>query len=111
MEYVDQAVEILRQGFANANNPKGLLIALAATVFMQTWKQWLPVAFGAVLIHIAIDTLAPILAGGGGNLALPPLTETSFWTQSGVLFVGYLIIIAVFFLVKSMLFRKSAAAH
>ena len=31
MEIVDQAIAYLRDGFANINNPKGLLIALAAT--------------------------------------------------------------------------------
>jgi hypothetical protein len=112
MEYVDQAVAILREGFANANNPKGLLIALAATIFLSSWRQWIPVALVATVIHIAIDTLAPILAGGGGAVTLPPLMEAAFWTQTGVLFVGYAIVIAVFFLVKGMIFRGGAkAAH
>lgn len=38
MELVDQVVAYLREGFANINNPKGLLIALAATVFLGSWK-------------------------------------------------------------------------
>jgi hypothetical protein len=112
MEYVDQAVAILRDGFANANNPKGILIALAAVVFVSSWRQWLPVALVATIIHVAIDQLAPVLAGGGGSVTLPPLMETSFWTQTGVLFVGYAIVIAVFFLIKGMFFKGGAkAAH
>ena len=114
MEYVDQAVAILREGFANANNPKGLLIALAATIFLSSWKQWIPIAIGATVVHIAIDTLAPVLSGGEGSVALPPLMETSFWTSTGVLFVGYAIVIAVFFLVKGMVFKGGgghAKAH
>jgi GNAT superfamily N-acetyltransferase len=112
MEYVDQAVAILRDGFANANNPKGILIALAATIFLNSWKQWLPITLVATVIHIAIDTLAPVLAGGGGSVTLPPLMETSFWTQTGVLFVGYAIVIGVFFLIKGMFFKGGAkAAH
>lgn len=35
MEYVDQAVEYLRQGFGSVNDPKGLIIALAAVIFMD----------------------------------------------------------------------------
>jgi hypothetical protein len=112
MEFVDQAVAYLREGFANINNPKGLLIALAAVVFMGSWKQWIPIGLVATIIHIAIERLAPVLAGDGGEVTLPPLMEEAFWTQVLVLFLGYLIITGVFFLVKSMLFKGGAkAAH
>ncbi len=109
MELVDQAVAYLREGFANINNPKGLLIALAATIFIGSWRQWVPVAAIATIIHIAIERLAPVLAGGGGEVTLPPLMEEAFWTQVLVLFLGYLVIIGVFYLIKSMIFRRSAA--
>lgn len=108
---IDQVVMYLRDGFANINNPKGLLIALAATIFMSSWRQWFPIALVAVVIHIAIERLAPVLADGRGEVTLPPLMEEAFWTQVGVLLVGYLIVIGVFFLIKSLLLRKSAAAH
>ena len=109
MEFVDQAVEYLREGFANINNPKGLLIALAATIFMGSWRQWIPVALVATIIHIAIDRLAPVLAGGGGEVTLPPIMEEAFWTQVLVLFLGFMVIIGVFYLLKSLVFRRSAA--
>jgi hypothetical protein len=112
MEMVDQAVAYLREGFANINNPKGLLIALAATIFMGGWRQLLPIALVATVVHIVIERLAPVLAGGGGEVTLPPLMEEGFWTQVLVLFLGYAIIIAVFFFIKSMFFRGAAAkAH
>jgi len=111
MEFVDQAVAYLREGFANINNPKGLLIALAATIFLGSWRAWVPVAAIATIIHIAIERLAPVLAGSGGEVTLPPIMEESFWTQVLVLFLGYLIIIGVFYLLKSMLFRGGAKAH
>lgn len=111
MELVDQAVAYLREGFANINNPKGLLIALAAVIFMGSWKQWIPIALVATIIHIAIERLAPVLAGNGGEVTLPPIMEESFWTQVLVLFLGYLIITGVFFLLKSLLFKRGAAAH
>jgi len=105
MELVDQAVAYLREGFANINNPKGLLIALAATIFLGSWKQWLPVALVAVVVHIAVEQLAPVLAGGGGAVVLPDFTSEDFWTRSLVLFLGYLIVIGIFFFVKKMIFR------
>jgi hypothetical protein len=108
MELVDQAVAYLREGFANINNPKGLLIALAAVLFMGSWKQWLPLALVALVIHIAIERLQPVLGGDGGEITLPPLMEESFWTQALVLFLGYLVIIAIFYFLKSLIFRKAA---
>lgn len=109
MEYVDQAVAWLRDGFANINNPKGLLIALAAVLFMGSWRQWIPIALVAAIIHIAIEVLAPVLAGGGGQVTLPPdLMQESFWTRALVLFLGYLVITGIFFLIKSLLFRAGA---
>ncbi len=105
MELVDQAIEYLRQGFGTINNPKGLLIALAATIFMGSWKQWIPVALVAAIIHIAINQLAPVLAGGGGDVRLPELMSEAFWTEALVLLLGYLVIIGVFFLIKSLVFR------
>ena len=112
MDMVNDALGYLREGFGTINNPKGLLIALAAVIFMGSWKQWLPIALVATLVHIIIEVLAPVLAGGGGQVTLPPdMMESSFWTRALVLFLGYLIIIGIFFLIKSMLFRKPAAAH
>lgn len=111
MELVDQVVAYLREGFANINNPKGLLIALAATVFLGSWKQLFPISLVAVIVHIAIEQLAPVLAGNGGAVVLPDLTSEAFWTRSLVLFLGYLIIIGIFFFVKRMLFRGGAAHH
>lgn len=108
MELVDQAVVFLRDGFGTINNPKGLLIALAATIFLGSWRQWIPVAAVATVIHIAIEQLAPVLAGGGGDVRLPELMSEGFWTQTLVLFLGYLVIIGIFFLLKGMLFRKAA---
>jgi hypothetical protein len=114
MEYVNQAVQTLHDGFLEINHPKGLLIALAATLFMSSWRQWLPVALVATVIHIAIDVLAPVLAGrGSGNVALPDFMQASFWETAGIYFLGYLIIIGVFFFLKSLLFRggSTAKAH
>ena len=108
MEILDQAVAYLREGFANINNPKGLLIALAAVLFMGAWKQWAPLALVALVIHVAIEQLQPVLSGGDGDVRLPELMSEAFWTQALVLFLGYLVIIGIFYFVKSMIFRKAA---
>lgn len=108
MEIVDQAVAYLREGFANINNPKGLLIALAAVVFMGSWKQWLPLSVVALVIHIAINQFAPVLSGGEGDVRLPELLSEAFWTEALVLLLGYLVIIGIFYFLKSLIFRRKA---
>lgn len=100
--YLDQAVNVLREGFGQINDPKGLAIALVATLFIRSWGQWLGAALLSTLLYIAIDHFAPLLAGQG-ELALPPLMEASFWTRAGVLLVGFLIVIGLFFWIKRML--------
>jgi hypothetical protein len=111
MEYVDQALQYLRDGFANINNTRGLLIALVAVIFMGSWRQWAPLALLATIAHIVIEQLAPVLSGDGGQLTLPPdLMEQSFWVRAGVLFLGYLVVTAVLYFIKSLLFRGGAAA-
>ncbi len=109
---LNDILAVLREGYGAINASRGLLIALAATIFMQSWRQWLPIGLVAVLIDIGVDVIAPVL-GGGGELRLPPLMEASFWRHSGVLFVGYLIVIAIFFFIKRLLLRggKPAKAH
>jgi len=108
MEIVNDALEYLRQGFANINNPKGLLIALAAVLFMGSWKQWLPLSLIAVVIHIAIEQLQPVLSGAEGDVRLPELLSEGFWTQALVLLLGYLVITGFFYFLKSLIFRKAA---
>ena len=112
MEFVDQAIAYMRDGFGIVNGDwRNLVLALVAAIIMSSWKQWVPFAVLAVVAHIAIQELAPVLAGEGEALSLPPLMEEQFWINAGVLALGYMITIGVFFLIKSLLFRKSAAAH
>jgi hypothetical protein len=100
--YLDQAVEVLRAGFAQINDPKGLVIALIATLFMRSWGQWIPAGIVSVVVYVAIEHFAPVLAGQA-ELALPPLMEAGFWTRTGILFVGFLIVIGIFFFVKRII--------
>ena len=86
--------------------------SLGKQPFRATQIQWIPFVVLAVVAHIAIQEIAPVLAGSdGAELNLPPIMEESFWVNTGVVALGYLIVIGVFFLIKSLLFRKSAAAH
>ncbi len=109
--YLDAIWSFLSAGFNEANQAKPLLIALAATIFMQSWRQWLGVGLLAVIVHIAVDVIVPVLANQG-QFRLPPIMTGEFWYLNASRYVGYLIVIAIFFTVKRVLFRnKPAAAH
>ena len=100
--YLDQALQVLREGFGQINDLKGLAIALIATLFIRTWGQWFGAAILSTVIYVGIDHFAPLLAGQG-EIALPPLMEPAFWTRAGVLLVGFLVVIGLFFWIKRML--------
>ena len=58
-------------------------------------------AAGATAVHLAVQVLRPVLDGGA--FALPPLMTLGFWMTALALFLGYAVVIAVFFLIKGFL--------
>lgn len=108
MDLLDQFIEFLRTGFNEVNQVQGLLIALAATVFLGSWKQWLPISVLAVAVHIAVDVFAPVLQGNA-EFRLPDIMSEPFWSQAGFLFAGYLVVIGVFYFLKRLLLRSGGA--
>ena len=104
---VNMTWDFFREGFNQVNALEGLIIALIAVLFVPAWKQVITVALGATLATIIINALLPVLADNA-RFRLPPLTEPSFWHFVAVLFVGYLIVIGVFFFLKRLFL---SAAH
>lgn len=94
MELVDRAVAYLNESFLSVNNPKGLLIALVASLFVGTWLRLVPIAIVAVIVHIVIDALIPVLTGAGG-IAVPEFTQAGFWSRALALLAGYAVILAI----------------
>ena len=106
-----QALNFMRFGFSETNQLNGIVIALAATIFMSTWRQLFAMALVAVIVHVAIETLAPIFVSGA-QFRLPDLLDSPFWRMAAARYIGYLIVITIFFAVKRVLFRgRAAAAH
>ena len=95
-------------GLDGVNQVMGLLIAVIAALLMPAWRRLWATAFGAALVHIAIGVLRPVLDGGA--FVLPDLLTLTFWMGVLALFLGYAIVIAVFFLIKS-LFTGGGHAH
>jgi len=93
-------------GFYYVNTVQGLLIAAIVAYMMASWRQLLPTTLLAVLVHAMLSVMLPVLSAGAA-FKLPPLVELSYWKQLLALAAGYLIIISVFYIVKTVVLRRA----
>lgn len=101
-----------RDGFAHVNGALGLIIAVFATYLMTEWKAIWATALGATVAHLISVIMIPVLANERSFQLPPDLLELSYWKTAAALFLGYLVVIAVFFFVKTRLLpSKEAHAH
>ena len=104
-ETINDVLAFVREAFHEVNAIQGLIIALVAAFMMSAYRRIFVVAFGATIVHLLVDVLLPVVAHGAA-FRLPDLVETYYWRNAGLLFVGYFIVISVFYLIRSMLFRR-----
>ena len=112
MAFLSSLFGLAQGGFDGVNQVMGLLIAVIAALLMPAWSRLWATALGAAFVHILIGVIRPVL--DGATLALPPLLTLGFWMTVLALFLGYAIVIAVFFLIKSLFTgggRRRAHAH
>lgn len=110
--FLSSVLGLAQGGFDGVNQVLGLIIAVLAALMMQGWNRLWGSALAAALVHIAIGVVRPVL--DGGSFALPPLLTVSFWMTVLALFLGYAIVIAVFFFIKTLVTgggRKAKHAH
>jgi hypothetical protein len=105
-QMVNAAWDFFREGFNQVNALEGLIIALIAALFVPAWHRVWAVALGATLVTIILNVLLPVLADHAA-FRLPPLMEPNFWRFVAALFVGYLIVIGVFFFLKRLFLREA----
>jgi len=98
-------------GFAHVNGALGLIIAVYAAYLLSDWKRLWAVALGATLAHLIAVIMIPVLANERSFQLPPDLLEMSYWKTAAALFLGYVIVIAVFFAIKTKLLPKGGAAH
>ena len=96
----------MQTGFYKVNAVQGLLIAVVAAYLLPRWNRIFIVALGAVLVHVIFDVMIPVL-GRNAAFRLPPLVDVEYWRYLLALYVGFLIIIPVFYLVKILILRGS----
>lgn len=92
---------LTQTGFDGVNQVVGLLIAVIAALVMPAWNRLWATALGAALVHHIVNAVRPVL--DGADFTLPPILTLGFWMMTLALFLGYAVVIAVFFLIKSLL--------
>lgn len=93
----------MQTGFAHINALQGLLIAIGAAYFLYNWSNVFAVAVAAVVVHVMVDVMLPVLANNA-PFKLPPLVDGDYWRFLLTLYVGYIIVITVFYIVKRVVF-------
>ena len=95
-------VAYMETGFYRINAVQGLLIAMVAAYLMPTWGRVFVMALGAMIAHLVLDVMLPVLANNAA-FRLPPLMDSEYWRYALALYVGYLLVITVFFVIKRMM--------
>jgi hypothetical protein len=95
----------MQAGFYQINALQGLLIAMGAAYFLHNWSHVFALAGGATLVHVIFDTMLPVLANSAAFL-LPPLVDGQYWGYLFTLYVGYVLVITVFYIVKRSILRS-----
>jgi len=108
--YLNEALDFFRTGFQHVNAILGLIIALFAAFRLADWKGLWEVALAATLVHIVAVVLVPVI-DHNAPFQLPPLVTLGFWRDAAALYVGYLIVIAVFFFLRTRLLKGGGGGH
>lgn len=105
-------LQFLNASYHGVNNYQGIIIAIFAVVLMGSWRQLLPIALGASIVKLVVDALLPVVTKSGINtseIKLPEFMTGAFWNDLATLYVGFLILLAMFFAVKKVLFMRGGA--
>lgn len=101
----------VRDGFAHINAALGLIIALVAAYGLSHWKKLWAAALGATAAHLVAVVMIPVLANEASFRLPPNLLTLAYWKTAAALYLGYFLVIGVFYLVKKNVLPKAAVAH
>lgn len=93
----------MQTGFYRINAVQGLLIAMVAAYFLPKWSRVFVIAGGATIAHLVLDVMLPVLANNAA-FRLPPIVDSEYWRYALALYVGYLLVITVFYVIKRTMF-------
>lgn len=103
-------LDLFRSGFNQVNAVLGLIIALIASFQLAAWKKLWEMALAALVFHIVALTLAPAIDHGAA-IRLPALLDLTTWHNWLAIYVGYIVLIAVFYFLRTRLLKPVATPH
>ena len=87
-------------GFDTINQVTGLVIAVIAALMMPAWSRLWATALGSAFVFILVGLVRPMLDGGA--FVMPALLTLNFWMTVLALFLGFAVVVAVMFFIKSL---------
>ena len=100
----------LREGFAHINAALGLLIAAFFAFSLNDLKRIWVTALGATFVHLVALVMLPVLANNASFRLPPDLISTSYLKMAIALYIGYLVVIALFYFLKKQFLGSPRAA-
>jgi len=104
---VDFLREGLREGFSRVNAVLGLVIALIAAFMMPAWNRVWAITLGATVAALIALWALPIVQDHAPFRLPSNLIEVSYWREALALYFGFLVVIAVFFFLKTAVMPKA----
>ena len=108
--FFNPVLDLFRTGFNQVNALLGLIIALIASFQLSAWKRLWELALAALAFHIVALVLAPSI-DHGAPIRLPALLDPMVWRNWLAIYVGYVILIAVFYFLRTRLLTPAAPHH
>jgi uncharacterized membrane protein len=99
-EFLSGLFGLAQGGFDTINQVTGLVIAVIAALVMPAWSRLWATSLGAAFVFILVGLFRPMLDGGA--FVMPPLLTLGFWMTVLALFLGFAVVIAVLFFIKSL---------
>ncbi|GAA0538174.1 hypothetical protein [Rhizomicrobium palustre] len=109
-QFLDGLMLFFRTGFNQVNAYLGLIIALIASFQLSNWRKLWEAALAALIFHILALALAPVV-DHGAPLRMPAILDPGVLRNWLAIYVGYIILIAVFFFLRTRLLKPVVAHH
>jgi hypothetical protein len=104
LPYLDWIYGLMRSGFYEINDVRGILIALVGAFMMTEFRRLPVIVLGCVAADLLVRVLGPVIVNKRA-LELPAIVEVGFWQSVLALVLGYLVVVAVLYVVKAFFLR------
>lgn len=98
--------EGFHEGFARVNALLGLIVAIFAAYMMPAWKRIWAITLGAAVGYLVAAWALPILDNRAPFRLPSGLMELSYWRAALMLYLGFLVVITIFFFLKTRVLPK-----